>query len=306
MADTLQMSQAALLAFETGFIAKMQQTQSRLNELATVVPLQGKEQYYDGVGTIEAQEISGAHADIPEQEIEQFRRKWQWKSYVIAIRVDGDMLKKITQDPSSAFLEQCVYACNRERDRIIYAAMFATVYTGVEGTTATSAASDGVLTVDGTSGATYETLLSLSQNFINNEVNNDGDMEAYIGITGTEHTAFMKEQEFTSRDYTNTLVIENGKIASGAGFKFIRFAGSDAAITVPRPMLTEASLVRRSFCAAKGAIRLGIVLDKTVGIYDQDAVKAAVNSKLLKVNFIMGATREEGKKIQQFNLTVAS
>ena len=294
------------IQFQSALDAQLQQTAARLRPYTVSKPLGKDETYYDSIGTIEAIKYSGSHADIPDMEIQHYRRQWSWESFIIALRVDGNDVERVVTDPTSSYIEECAKAVERQYDRLAVAAMFAAVNTGKAAGTSVSAASDGVITVDATSGITFEKLLEIEQNFINNNVTTDMDRRIALGITGKEHTALMKETELTSGDYSRKFVIDRGRIQSALGMDMVLYAGSYGSQTVALPMIPEitSGTIRDSFCMAEGAICVGIVKEKQVQVFNQDAVKAAPGSKLIKVTFNMGATRKDGKMIQRVQYTV--
>lgn len=291
-------SEHAIIAFSEEVHVRMQQKQSRLQSAVKMKKMTGKAMAYDGTGTVELGDISGRYAAVEFTEMEHWRRKITRTRFGATLPVDKTDLEERLVNPESGYAEALAMAAKRKFDKVVVNAMFADVLTGEDFDTTVTAANDGVLTVDATAGLTYEKLLEIHQNFIDNEVGNDMDVAFYMGITGDEHTDLMSELELTSGDYSREYVVDNGTIQKATGIKLIKFAAAGAGGA--DPILPVAAGVRTSFCMAQDAICVGmsrvweITVEKRPDLYDTHQVK---------ITGVLGAVRTEGKLIQKVTTT---
>lgn len=291
-------SEHAIIQFSEEVHVRMQQRQARLQPYVKMKKLTGKAMAYDGLGTVELGELSGRYQAVDFSEIEHWRRKITKKRFGATLPIDKTDLEERLTNPESGYAEALAMAAKRQFDRVVVAAMFADVKTGEDFENTVTAANDGVLTVDATAGLTYEKLLEIHQNFIDNEVGNDMDVNLCMGITGDEHTDLMSELELTSGDYSREYVVDKGTIQMATGIKLIKFAASGAGGA--DPILPVTAGVRSSFVMAEGAICVAMArqwemkVEQRPDLYDTYQVK---------ITGVLGAVRTEGKLIQKVNTT---
>ena len=288
--DTVQVN-----IFNAMVDVKEQQKTTRLSPIVESVQIAGEAWFYDDLGDVESRRENGLNADLQFTEIATGRRKMTRERIYTALIVDEFEVQGMLTDPKGKLAEACVYGHERERDRVIYDAMFGTVYTGKAGTTATTFANDGGLTaIDATSGLTYEKLLEIKQNLIDNEVESG---VIYLGITGDEHTDLMGEQELTNGDYSRQFVVDRGEIQVAAGITLIKFGAS-----VTNPILETVGGERISFAAIPGSMVFGIGAQRVVESYKHPL---KVDSTIIKVVETVGAVRKKvnGGRLQKIRLT---
>src|SRR6185312_12209315 len=95
-----------------------------------------------------------------------------------------------------------------------------------------SAAADGVATIDATDGFVWETTLAITAKLSSKEIGTELKVMKWLLISEQEEEQFMKEGTLINRDYTNRMVVDEGRITKVGDFNLIVF-GSD----VPHPML---------------------------------------------------------------------
>jgi hypothetical protein len=291
-------SEHAIIQFSNEVHVRMQQSMSRLQPYCEMRQVKGKSTAYDGLGTVELEEITGRHAAVEFSDIEHNRRKLTTVRFGATLPIDKQDVEERLTNPESGYAAALAKAAKRRVDRVVYAAMFATVKTGEEMGTDLTFANDGGRTVDATAGLTYEKLLEIHQNFIDDEVGNDEDMEFVMGITGDEHTDLMSELELTSGDYSRQYVVDQGTIQQAAGIKMLKFAATGAGGA--NPILTVASGTRTTFCMAKGAICLGVLRDWQFKVQERTDL---VDTYQVQILGRLGAVRVEGKMIQKVTTT---
>ena len=289
--DTVQITE-----FNAALDVQEQQMTSRLLPYAIRKGINGDDFAYDGLTEVQAYHANGRNPDIQPVEAGFTRRKMSRDRVVVTLLVDNKDVRGMLTDPQSQLAALCIAAVERETDRVIYDALFASVLTGRNFGTTVSAATDGQLTVDATAGFTYEKLLEIRANFIDSEVGNQGQTPIAIGISGDEHTDLMSEIELTSGDYTSQYVIAKGIITQAMGMDLIAF-GAGANITDP---ILEIDTYRISFALAKGGVALGISLERKVEVKDYPT---KIETSIINVIKELGAVRTAGVRVQKVNLT---
>lgn len=281
--------------FNAALDKQEQQMTSRLLPLAKRVSISGDDFAYDGLTEVQTYRANGRNPDIQPTAASFTRRKMSRERVVVTLEVDDRDVRGMLTDPQSDLAQLCIAAIERETDRVIYDALFATVYTGRNFASSVSYSSDGVSSVDATSGFTYEKLLEIRANFIDNEVGNEGAVPIAIGISGDEHTDLMSEVELTSSDYSSQYAIQNGRITSALGMGLIAFGAG-----VTDPILETVSSERISFALSQGGVALGISLERKVEVKDHPL---KIETKIINVIKEMGAVRTQGVRIQRVRLT---
>jgi hypothetical protein len=288
--DTIQITE-----FNAALDVQEQQMTSRLLPFAKRVGINGDNFAYDGLTEVQSYRANGRNPDIQPSQITFTRRKLSRERVVVTLEVDQRDVRGMLTDPKGDLARLCIAAIERETDRIIYDALFATVYTGRNFGTSVSYTTDGVLSVDATAAFTYEKLLEIRANFIDNEVGNVGMTPIVIGISGDEHTDLMSEIELTSGDYTSQYVIEKGAITSALGMGLIAFGAG-----VTDPILETVGGERISFALAQNGIVLGISLERKVEVKDNPL---KIETAIINVIKELGAVRTQGVRIQRVRLT---
>lgn len=290
--DTVQITE-----FNAALDIQEQQMTSRLLPYVIRKPINGDDFAYDGLTEVAAYLANGRNPDIQPVEANFTRRKMSRDRVVVTLLVDAKDVRGMLTDPQSELAKLCIAAVERETDRIIYDAMFATVYTGRSFATSVTYTADGVVSVDITSGFVYEKLLEIRANFIDAEVGNQGAVPIAIGISGDEHTDLMSEIELTSGDYTSQYVIAKGMITSAMGMDLVAFgAGSN----ITDPILETVAGERISFALAARGVALGISLERKVEVKDYPT---KIETSIINVIKELGAVRTAGVRIQRLRLT---
>jgi len=174
------------------------------------------------------------------------------------------------------------------------------VLTGENLDTTVTYANDGGTTVTATGGLTYEKILEIKQNFVDNEVGNEGNVPFVMAITGTEQTDLFSELELMSGDFSRQYAVDGGEIQKAVGINLVKFAANGAS-SGALPILSTSAGVRTTFCMAKGAIAFGTVRDYNIEV---EKVTGKLHTHQIVVTGKMGAVRTEGKLIQKVTTTV--
>jgi hypothetical protein len=272
-----------------------QQKTSRLKPYAIVKQMSGDVFAYDGLGRVEAREITGRNVPATFDDITHNRRKISRKRFVVNLPIDMSDVRGALLNPQSEYATACVNAMMRQTDRVIANAAFATVQTGRDFETSVTFENDGVLTVNATAGLTYEKLLEVKQNFMDNDVGIEQDEKIFLTITGDEHTDLMGETELTSGDFTRQFAIEKGNIVTALGMDLVPFAAS-----VPQPVLELSGAERFLIAASNRAFCVGVSKEMSVSIKERDDY---IETAQVQIVMEIGAVRTEGALVQRVRVT---
>jgi len=212
----------------------------------------------------------------------------------VAFFCDQRDAQRVLTDPKSVYAMRAAEALERDLDRDVIRAMDATVYTGKDGTTAVTAATDGMLTVNATAGMTYDILLTIDSNFQGYEIGNEAPIQKFLVITEQEHEALMKEAELISRDFSARMVVDAGKMTQAMDLNLIVYGSKMAS-----PMLTVNSTTRDCWAVASGAIK------GQIGVRD---VKWQPRNDRWDTDQLLakserGTVRMEGRRVQKVQTT---
>lgn len=276
-----------------------QQMLSRIKEKAEIRYFKGKDMAYDGLGTIEAVEANSRFAELDFADLEHKRRQILPKRYQCTLAIEGRDQMEALFNIQNAYEKHVAAAMVRQFDRVGIEALTADINTGENFQTAVTAAADGVVTVDATAGMTYDKLLEIDENFINQDLGID--MENFrkcLAISGKEHTDLMKEIELVSGDYSRDFAVEKGRIQRAAGFDLIKYAAGAAT-----PVLAEGNPAGQRTCVAwtEGALVYGMHSDFDIEIRP---LPQYVNVTAVIITGTFGAVRTEGSRVVQVQTTL--
>lgn len=275
---------------------RAQQIRARWRPFVRIKQMTGDVYAYDGLGSIEAQEVQGRVQPTVFNEIEHNRRKIRRRRFVVTLPIDDSDVRALLIDPESEYAEACIRAMERVFDRVGAEAVFADVETGRDFATTITAINDGVVTVDATAGLTYPRLLEIKENFIDNDVGTDLNEVLVFSITGEEHTALMQELELISGDFSRQFVVDRGEIVRAVGMEIVVFAAN-----APQPIINvRTGSVRENIAFAGRGLCYGISKDMTIKIQDRPDF---IDTKQVQITGILGAVRTEGVLVQQVDTT---
>lgn len=297
---------AMLQTFENAFHVAAQQKETLLSGSGVVKFLspEGHTHNYASMKKFELAEVTGQNPNKVYDDYETDNRQMTKRRFTKTIHIDEkDDVNELIADPTSYLVQGLVYAKNRVIDQIISSAASGAVLVGAPNTTPTSksAADDGVITIDASSGLDYATIQSITQNFINNELTIDEIRGSVLAITGKEHTALMNEEKFINNDYLNGSSVNAGIISGTGLYKTALFAGSVAGgLTVAKPVLTEAEANRTCLVLAPESILVSMKLNdlRVEPSFDK------VGSNEVTIDLWINAMRSEGKRVQLIKTTI--
>lgn len=294
---TAQINNALVIQFSDQVHTRAQQMKSRLRDKVELKMVKGEDYAYEDIGSLEAIEITSRHQKTQGQDIAHGRRRIRMREFRATIYLDKKDQLETLIDPQKNYALAVARSLYRKFDAVAASAAFADVATGKNFDTTLTFAQDGGLTVNATAGATWDTLLELEENFIDNDVGTDEVEDFYITITGEENTDLKGEIELTSGDFNRDFDSRDGKLARVNGMEVVRFAANAA-----QPILQVASSTRNCIAASKRGICVGVSEELTVEIDKRPDLNGAIQ---VQSSMFLGAVRTEGKLVQKYQTTVS-
>ena len=206
----------------------LQQQDSRLRNAVTVGSYVGKAaSVVEQFGEATAVERTSRHADTPLLDLSQDKRWVFPKDYEWASLIDNQDRLRAIIELTSPYAMAGAAAMNRVMDDVILAAIFGTNYIGENGTTTESFGTVGSGTYDvgvNVGGTASSINVAKLQNAIRILMTaNKGELmePVYGAISSYEHDALLKEMQIVNKDYGNSAVLVDGKVAKFMGVNFI-------------------------------------------------------------------------------------
>ena len=206
----------------------LQQQESRLRNAVTVGSYVGKAaSVVEQFGEATAVERTSRHADTPLLDLSQDKRWVFPKDYEWASLIDNQDRLRAIIELTSPYAMAGAAAMNRVMDDVILAAIFGTNYIGENGTTTETFGTVGSGTYDvgvNVGGTASSINVAKLQNAIRILMTaNKGELmePVYGAISSYEHDALLKEMQIVNKDYGNSAVLVDGKVAKFMGVNFI-------------------------------------------------------------------------------------
>lgn len=300
------LDQGQLQNFNDSFFHLAQQKKSMLESSRAVkyLPSKGKVNNMARIGRLDLVEVNTRNPDKQYADYALDNRQLTKRRFTLTVQIDAKYdINELIKDPTSDILTQLVNAKGRTIDRVIVAAAVGAVMTGSPDAalTSTSAATDGVLTVDATAGLTYEKVQEITQNFINNDLGYDLIKGSVLCVSGAENTDLMSEVEFISSDYISGKPVEEGMMMNAGTYQVAMFAGSvTGGVTVSSPILPESGTTRSCVVLAPESVAVAM----EIGKLDVEKSATKVNSNDITIDLWLNAMRTEGARVQLVSTTI--
>lgn len=277
---------------------KAQQMKSRLRPYLTIKKMTGDNWAYDGIGIVEAQEVSGRINKTEFNSVDHLRRKVRRRRFVVTLPIDSSDVRAVLTNPQNDYAGACTRAIERVFDRVGIEAAFADIQYGRDFESTYTFAQDGGLTINATAGLVYEKMTEIKRKFVNNEVGNDTPEQFLFLVTGDEEEALMKETQLTNSLYTRQVVIDKGEMTKALGFDIIKYGAS-----VNNPLLAVTSGTRDCVALSQRGIVYGMSLDLKMNIQERpDYIETTQVQAIIQ----LGAVRTEGVLVEKVQTTVQS
>lgn len=219
------------LAVRTGFIEDfndklfiaVQQKASKLRQYVNLATINGDYLYIDDIGTVSLTKNDNAFAALNNQEIEYNRRRISSSRYVMSPMLDMNQVSRLVNEEGymNQVIAQMGAAAQRKIDEVIVDALSATVYdkSGVS----TSFTSDGGITVDATSGVTFDNWMSAKQELEEIGFGIDEQSGLLFACTPQERNVLEKEVEVSSMDFHQSFGVQKDTKGNLIGMKGVDF-----------------------------------------------------------------------------------
>lgn len=299
-------SQAARLNFQDSFFALAQQTKSKLvmTKAIRFLPSKGKTSNFARIGRLELDEVDARNPDKQFGDYALDNRLFVKRRFTKTIQIDMKYdVNELLKDPTSDILNQLNNAKERVIDRVGIAAAVGPVLVGGPDTAPTSvtAASDGVVTVDGTGGFVYEVVQLITATFINSDLQYDEFKGCTLCVTGNENSDLMGEDQFINQEYIATAVEVAGMAQKVGTYQVQVFAGSSTGGgTISYPVLPEGSTTRSCVALAPDAIAMAM----EIGDMSVEKSSEKVNSLDITIDLWINAMRTEGVRVIIITTTI--
>lgn len=299
--------QAARLNFQDSFFALAQQTKSKLvlTKAIRFLPSKGKTNNFARIGRLELDEVNARNPDKQYGDYALDNRLFTKRRFTKTIQIDMKYdVNELLKDPTSDILNQLNNAKERVIDRVAIAAAVGAVLVGGPDTapTSVSAATDGVVTIDGTGGFVYEIVQSITATFINSDLQYDEFKGASLCVTGNENSDLMAEDQFINTLYIKNFVEVAGMAQQVGTYQVAVFAGSSTGGgTIATPVLPEAGGTTRS-CVALAPDSIAMAME--IGDMSVEKSSAKVNSMDITIDLWLNAMRTEGVRVIIITTTI--
>lgn len=220
---SVQITTAFVDVFKANVEHLLQKKGGKLRAYCRQENLNGKSGFFDQIGSSEAVEKTSRHADTPRMDTPHARRRVTAVDRHWSDLIDPEDTARMLTDMTSPYAEAARKAMARAEDRVIIAAITATAYTGVDGSTSTAYDTNmtvGVQTVwPGVSAA--DTGLNLAKLIeckkVLGQYDNDPEDEVVVAVNARQISSLLKDERVISGDYNSALPLVEGKISRIGG-----------------------------------------------------------------------------------------
>ena len=298
--------QGAKLTFESSFIKLAQQQQSKLQGTSAIVyvPSMGKTHNMGRMGRVELTKVGTRNPKKVYMDYNIDNRNFSKSRYTGTFQIDKKQdINELLADPTSDLLQSLVMAKGRTEDREVIAGAIGPVLVGAPDTaqTSLSATNDGVITTTATGGLDYSDIITVTENFLANDVPMEDFTGSLLCIAPKENSELMAITQFINNDYISGEIVNEG-YAKRAGMYGVQiFAGSqNGGITVPQPILPEGASTRSCVVLAPNSVAVSYELNKL----DVTPSPDRVNSLDITIDMWIGVMRIEGARVQILTTTI--
>jgi hypothetical protein len=281
-----------------------QQDQSYLRSTVRNETQQAKKKAWNFIGPTQGQWDVARHSNSPDIATDHITRwctlhSWTWSELV----EDIDVIQTLG-DPSSDYMKNAVNAAHRGWDERILEAVYATAYSGEEGTTAVNwydvgecvgVNADGTNTTAGAAFTdTTETGLTLGKIALIGSMMDNNSVPAtdrHLVANTDQKWYLLSSAKTTSTDYNTVKALTNGELNSFMGFTFH---------WLPADRFTADTVDTGAYrCVAyhKNALLMSTAIELKTRIAEESKTNFATR---VWARYMAGATRLQGKGIVPF------
>jgi len=258
-----------------------QQKGSLLRDKVDSETVQGKNAFFEQIGSVTAQVRSSRHAPTPQLDTPHARRRVSLADYEFADLIDDQDKVRTLIDPTSSYAQAAAFAMGRAMDDVIISAATGTSFTGVSGGTSTALPGTQAITESGTDGLTIAKLRNAKRIMDLNSV--DASIPRYIVVSPRQIDDLLGTTSVTSADFNTVRALVTGEVNTFMGFQFI-----------VSNRLSIASSKRLCFAYAQDGLKLALGKDVMSRIDERADVGYATQ---IYYCMSIGATRMEEEKV---------
>ena len=258
-----------------------QQKGSLLRDKVDSETVQGKNAFFEQIGSVTAQVRTTRHAPTPQLDTPHARRRVSLADYEFADLIDDQDKVRTLIDPTSSYAQAAAFAMGRAMDDVIISAATGTSFTGVSGGTSTALPGGQAITESGTDGLTFAKLRNAKRIMDLNSV--DASIPRYIVVSPRQIDDLLGTTSVTSADFNTVRALVTGEVNTFMGFQFI-----------VSNRLSIASSKRLCFAYAQDGIKLALGKDVMSRIDERADVGYATQ---IYYCMSIGATRMEEEKV---------
>lgn len=258
-----------------------QQKGSLLRDKVDSETVQGKNAFFEQIGSVTAQVRTTRHAPTPQLDTPHARRRVSLADYEFADLIDDQDKVRTLIDPTSSYAQAAAFAMGRAMDDVIISAATGTSFTGVSGGTSTALPGGQAITESGTDGLTIAKLRNAKRIMDLNSV--DASIPRYIVVSPRQIDDLLGTTSVTSADFNTVRALVTGEVNTFMGFQFI-----------VSNRLSIASSKRLCFAYAQDGIKLALGKDVMSRIDERADVGYATQ---IYYCMSIGATRMEEEKV---------
>lgn len=258
-----------------------QQKGSLLRDKVDSETVQGKNAFFEQIGSVTAQVRTTRHAPTPQLDTPHARRRVSLADYEFADLIDDQDKVRTLIDPTSSYAQAAAFAMGRAMDDVIISAATGTAFTGVSGGTSTALPGSQAITESGTDGLTIAKLRQAKRTFDLASV--DASIPRYIVVSPRQIDDLLGTTSVTSADFNTVRALVTGEVNTFMGFQFI-----------VSNRLSVSNSKRLCFAYAQDGIKLALGKDVMSRIDERADVGYATQ---IYYCMSIGATRMEEEKV---------
>jgi hypothetical protein len=223
------MSNEITIAFVEGFKSNIlmlsQQKEARLWNFARKESQHSKADFYERIGTVDAQEITTRHGDTPILDTPHSRRQVTLRDAEYGDMIDKMDRVRLLINPDDAYVQAAVMAMNRFKDDRFIEAALGNARGGESGATLVPLPSTQQIACFDGSTATgvnlnVETIIAVGAKFDANDV--DESIRKYFAWSSSQKQSLLNTTKATSSDFVSVQALTSGRMNDFYGFEFKR------------------------------------------------------------------------------------
>ena len=220
---SFEITTAFVETYKTNIYMLAQQKEARLASKCRQESQGSEQDFYERIGTVDAQKIVDRHGDTPQMNVPHSRRAVTLEDAEFADLIDKMDRVRLLINPDDAYVKAAVNALNRYKDDVFIGAALGIARSGKKAEVQIPLPNEQKIgATDGTqsSGLNVFTLTLVQEKFDAADV--DEDMRRYIAYSAKQKQNMLNQEKVTSADYNTIRALVKGEINTFMGFEFVR------------------------------------------------------------------------------------